>query len=170
MTRNFLMRLLIVAMLGLLGSLGVAQASDDDDGVKSAGVPGTAQADKLDKCVRDTPFMRRNHFELIKHQRDITVHEGIRKTDTSLHGCVSCHARKDAQGEYVPVNAPGEFCAECHEEVAVELPCFSCHSAVPTGQAAMESKPGMSAEALEKIHAGVAQAQPAVEPAQGTGN
>lgn len=170
MTRNFLMRLLIVAMLGLLGSLGVAQASDDDDGVKSAAVAGTAKADKLDKCVRDTPFMRRNHFELIKHQRDITVHEGIRKTDDSLHGCVSCHARKDAQGKYVPVNAPGEFCAECHEEVAVELPCFSCHSAVPQQTAAANGGQAMNAEMFEKIHAGIAQAVPMAEPAQGTGN
>ena len=62
-----------------------------------------------------TAFMRRNHFELIKHQRDITVHQGIRDTDDSLAGCVDCHVRKDAQGNHVPVNAAGEFCAGCHE-------------------------------------------------------
>ena len=163
MIRNNGMRLLAAFMLGLLCSLGVAKAGQ--------AVEGTAKADKLTSCVRDTPFMRRNHFELIKHQRDITVHEGIRKTDTSLAGCVDCHARKDAEGKFVPVNAPGEFCAECHEEVAVELPCFSCHSAVPTEQkAAAESTQGMSAEAFEKIHAGVAQPVSTVEPAQGTGN
>jgi len=163
MIRNQGMRLLVGFVLGLLSSLGTAQAGQ--------AIEGSAKADKLDACVRDTPFMRRNHFELIKHQRDVTVHEGIRKTTDSLHGCVDCHARKDAQGKFVPVNAPGEFCAECHEEVAVELPCFSCHSNVPTDTGVeAENKLGMSAEALEKIHAKVAQAATSVEPAQGTGN
>jgi hypothetical protein len=61
--------------------------------VQAAGVEGTAKADDLDACVAPTPFMRRSHFELIKHQRDITVHEGIRVTDNSLAGCVDCHVR-----------------------------------------------------------------------------
>jgi hypothetical protein len=51
-------------------------------------VEGSAKADSLDACVAPTPFMRRSHFELIKHQRDITVHQGIRDTDDSLAGCV----------------------------------------------------------------------------------
>jgi hypothetical protein len=94
-------------------------------------VEGSAKADKLDACVAPTPFMRRSHFELIKHQRDITVHQGIRDTDDSLAGCVDCHAAKDAQGNFVPVNAPGQFCAACHEYTAATLDCFSCHAAKP---------------------------------------
>lgn len=95
-----------------------------------------AEAAKLDQCVAPTPFMRRNHFELIKHQRDVTVHQGIRKTDDSLAGCVSCHASYDEQGHANPVNAPGEFCAGCHEYTAVNIHCFDCHSTVPEGHVA----------------------------------
>jgi hypothetical protein len=102
-------------------------------GAVSAGIEGTAKADSLDACVAPTPFMRRSHFELIMHQRDITVHEGIRETDNSLHGCVDCHVRKDAQGQHVAVNAPGEFCAACHEYTATTLDCFTCHATTPVG-------------------------------------
>lgn len=97
------------------------------------GIEGTARADKLDACVQPTDFMRRSHFELIKHQRDITVHQGIRKTDNSLAGCVDCHVRKDAGGNHVAVNAPGEFCAACHEYTATTLDCFTCHATKPVG-------------------------------------
>lgn len=96
------------------------------------GIEGTAKADKLDACVEPTAFMRRSHFELIEHQRDITVHEGIRKTDHSLAGCVDCHVRHDSAGNPVPVNAPGEFCAGCHEYTGATLDCFSCHATMPT--------------------------------------
>ena len=86
----------------------------------------------MDACVAPTPLMRRSHFELIKHQRDITVHEGIRKTDNSLAGCVDCHANKDAHGNFVPVNEEKQFCAGCHEYTGVMFDCFSCHATTPT--------------------------------------
>jgi predicted CXXCH cytochrome family protein len=95
-------------------------------------VKGSAKADKLDACVAPTPYMRRSHFELIKHQRDITVHEGIRKTDNSLAGCVDCHANQDAHGNFVPVNEEKQFCAGCHEYTGVMFDCFSCHATTPT--------------------------------------
>jgi predicted CXXCH cytochrome family protein len=159
MTRKNVIRLLAVAMLGLLSSLGMAHGGKSHGGQTS--VEGSARADKLDACVRETPFMRRNHFELIKHQRDITVHQGIRKTDNSLAGCVSCHAGKDAQGKFVPVNAPGEFCAGCHAYAAVSIDCFSCHSTVPS--AANATFGSRDPAVIEKAHA-------AIETAQGTGN
>ena len=124
--------MLLAVCLGLFAGLGNALA--DDHGFSGApAVEGTAKADKLDACVAPTAFMRRNHFELIKHQRDITVHEGIRKTDNSLAGCVDCHARHDAAGKAVAVNAPGEFCSGCHEYVGASLDCFTCHATKPTG-------------------------------------
>ena len=125
MKGNFGFSLLLALCLGLLGGLGGVHAGE--------GIEGTAKADKLDACVAPTPFMRRNHFELIQHQRNITVHQGIRDTDNSLAGCVECHARKDAQGSYVPVTAPGEFCAACHEYTGATLDCFTCHATKPTG-------------------------------------
>lgn len=123
MKARFGIGLALVLGLGWFAGLGAVHAAD--------GVEGSAKADKLDACVAPTPFMRRNHFELIKHQRDITVHEGIRKTDYSLAGCVDCHVRKDAAGHHVAINAPGEFCAACHEYTATTLDCFTCHATKP---------------------------------------
>lgn len=125
MKGNFGLSLLLVLCLGLFGGLGTVQAGE--------GVEGSAKADRLDACVAPTAFMRRAHFELIKHQRDITVHQGIRKTDNSLAGCVDCHVRKDVQGSHVAVNAPGEFCSACHEYAGASLDCFTCHATKPTG-------------------------------------
>jgi len=118
-------------LLGLLMSFLVIplQASNTEHGLSS--IAGSAKADKLDSCIRETSFMRRNHMELMKHQRDITVHEGVRKTDNSIAGCIDCHVGHDKTGAPVPVNAPGEFCAACHNQVATTMDCFSCHSAIP---------------------------------------
>lgn len=123
MTRKSAIMLLAVVMSGLLISLGSAQAGD--------AVEGTAKADKLERCVEPTSVMRRNHFEFIKHQRDLTVHQGIRGSKHSLSGCVDCHARKDASGKAVPVNAEDQFCDGCHDYAAVSLDCFSCHRTTP---------------------------------------
>jgi hypothetical protein len=124
MIRKSGIALLAGLVLGLF-SLGAAQAGE--------AVEGSAKADKAEQCVRETSFMRRNHFEVIKHQRDMTVRQGIRKTDDALAQCVDCHARQDEAGQPVPVNAPGEFCAGCHEYTAVSIDCFSCHTTVPGG-------------------------------------
>ncbi len=126
MTRKSSISILAGMLLGLMSVLGSVQAGD--------AVEGSAKADKLDQCVAPTPDMRRNHFEMIKHQRDLTVHHGVRKTDDSLAKCVDCHARKDAAGAAVPVDSEGQFCAGCHEYAAVSIACFSCHTAVPGGK------------------------------------
>ena len=126
MTRKSSISILAGMLLGLMSVLGSVQAGE--------AVEGSAKADKLDECVAPTQDMRRNHFEMIKHQRDMTVRHGIRKTDDSLAGCVDCHAQKDAAGVAVPVNSEGQFCAGCHEYTAVSIDCFSCHTAVPGGK------------------------------------
>ena len=117
--------MLLALCLGLVARPGMAVAGQ--------GVEGTARADRLDACVAPTAFMRRNHFELIQHQRDVTVHQGIRKTDNSLAGCVDCHVRSDEAGNHVPVNSPGEFCAGCHKYAGASLDCFACHATKPVG-------------------------------------
>jgi predicted CXXCH cytochrome family protein len=92
---------------------------------------GNSKATQLEACVAPTDHMRRNHMDMIKHQRDVTVHPGIRKTDNSLHGCIDCHANKDSSGKFIPVNEEGQFCEGCHEYVSAQLDCFSCHATVP---------------------------------------
>lgn len=96
-------------------------------------VPGSAKAAKLTQCVRPKAFMRRNHMKLIKHQRDITVHEGVRATENSLTACIACHVQYDSNGHAIPVDAEGQFCNRCHNWLAVQPDCFGCHSTVPEG-------------------------------------
>jgi hypothetical protein len=113
--------------VGLAGALCVpaAQASGD-----SFVVPGSKAASQ-ESCVEPTDFMRRNHMEVIKHQRDETVHGGIRSTKHSLAGCVECHASYGDDGAPVPVDQEEQFCGACHAFTAVSLNCFDCHATVP---------------------------------------
>ena len=94
-------------------------------------VPGSKAA-SLEHCVEPTELMRRNHMELIKHQRVETVHEGIRSTKYSLVRCIECHASVGVDGAPVPVNGEEQFCESCHDYAAVSLDCFDCHATVPT--------------------------------------
>jgi hypothetical protein len=83
------------------------------------------------KCVQPEEEMRRNHMKYILHQRDETVHQGIRTRQHSLEECVNCHTAKDDKGEYIPVNGPDQFCSSCHSYAAVNIDCFQCHATKP---------------------------------------
>lgn len=122
-----------IAAILLAATLGVATGCSDNNAGQLA-VPGSSKAAKLDSCVRPKEFMRRNHFELIKHQRDITVRQGVRATTDSLSACIACHVQYDKDNKPVPVNAKKQFCDGCHDWVAVEPDCFGCHSTVPKGR------------------------------------
>ena len=86
---------------------------------------------KGDQCVADIDYMRRFHMTELKHQRDETMQRGVRTKKFSLKECVACHAAKDPEGKPVSINAPGQFCASCHEYAAVTIDCFQCHAAKP---------------------------------------
>jgi predicted CXXCH cytochrome family protein len=106
-----------------------------------------------DKCVADTDFMRRNHMAVLNHQRDDTVHDGLRTKRYSLKGCIDCHAVKAADGKPVTVASEKHFCRTCHDYAAVRIDCFDCHASRPeakpttTGKTAPERlpAPGMAA-------------------------
>ncbi|MBF0093678.1 MAG: Hdr-like menaquinol oxidoreductase cytochrome c subunit [Alphaproteobacteria bacterium] len=83
------------------------------------------------KCVEDTQFMRRNHMDLLKHQRDETMREGIRTTEHGLQGCISCHAVQGADGKPVTIKSEEHFCNACHSYAGVSPDCFACHASVP---------------------------------------
>ncbi len=97
-------------------------------------VPGSKAASEK-SCVEPTAFMRRNHMEVIEHQRDETVHSGIRATKHSLAGCIQCHVSRDSNGTPIPVDRPDQFCGACHRYMAVRPDCFGCHATVPTSAA-----------------------------------
>ena len=83
------------------------------------------------QCVEPTDVMRRDHMEFLLHQRDKTVHDGIRTPEHSLIECIDCHVGKDDNGEFVPVNTEQQFCQTCHQSTAVKIDCFECHATTP---------------------------------------
>ncbi len=95
-----------------------------------------------EQCVEPTDVMRRDHMNFLMQQRDATVRHGVRTTKHSLTGCVDCHVQRDARGQAIPVNAPGQFCQSCHQYAAVSLDCFECHASTPdSGAAAVSANP-----------------------------
>lgn len=129
---NCLRRVAGILAGGLLVlSAGVSADSAVTEGSRAAGMAS---------CVEPTEVMRRNHMEFLKHQRDETVHNGIRGTKHSLADCIDCHASVQ-DGQPVPVNEPGQFCSKCHQFAAVHLDCFQCHRTVPREQNNAASQP-----------------------------
>ena len=83
--------------------------------------------DKPGKCVEDTATMRREHPDMLKHQRDQTMREGIRTRKHSLKECVGCHASTKTGS----VLGEKGFCQSCHDYASVRIDCFSCHASKP---------------------------------------
>ncbi len=80
------------------------------------------------QCVADPAFMRRNHMQLLKHQRDDTLRGGMRKTRYSLKDCIACHA---SQSTNSVAASSSNFCQSCHAYAAVHIDCFECHANQP---------------------------------------
>jgi hypothetical protein len=93
-----------------------------------------------EKCVADTDWMRRNHMTVLMHQRDATVHDGIRTKRFSLKGCIECHAVKGADNKPVAITSPQHFCRTCHDYAAVRVDCFECHASRPEAKATTTSE------------------------------
>ena len=79
------------------------------------------------KCVEDAATMVREHPDMLKHQRDLTMHEGIRTRKYSLKQCIQCHASTKT-GSVLGENG---FCQSCHAYASVTIDCFNCHSSRP---------------------------------------
>jgi hypothetical protein len=93
---------------------------------------------KGEQCVEPTDVMRRDHMKFILHQRDDTVHGGIRTSRHSLKGCIDCHVTADANGRYPSIKSKDHFCSACHSYAAVQVDCFECHSDHPHKQPGLD--------------------------------
>jgi hypothetical protein len=109
---RFLLALAVCASLG-----GLAQAAE----------PVIPKA-KGERCVEDNRTMRTSHMDLLKHQRDLTVREGVRGAKHALRDCLTCHAVPDAKGQTVGIEDSRHFCNVCHGYAAVRIDCFECHA------------------------------------------
>lgn len=83
------------------------------------------------KCVKPTGEIRKNHMELLKHKRDLTMREGVRTKDNSLTECIDCHVTPNDKGDFARFGDDEHFCSSCHNYAAVNVDCFDCHSDLP---------------------------------------
>jgi hypothetical protein len=122
------------AVLGALLAVSLVAVAGDEEAEKSSRVPKPhVVIEKGDKCVEDEAFMKRNHMKLLMHQRDETVHLGIRNAKYSLQKCIDCHASRT---NHSVIGSNDNFCQACHSYVAVKIDCFECHSSKPNPLAA----------------------------------
>lgn len=101
----------------------------------------TISIEKKGECVAPVDEMRRNHMLMLQHDRDTTVHQGIRKVRASLKGCVDCHASSKTGSV---IASKDDFCASCHAYAGVKLDCFGCHAASPKNAPARQGRDGPS--------------------------
>lgn len=101
-------------------------------------LPAPARAAKGAQCVEPVEDMRRNHMNYLTHERDETMHKGIRGRKHSLKACVECHAVPDKAAAGARTIQP--FCVECHRYAAVRMDCFQCHTGSPGDSAAVPAQ------------------------------
>jgi hypothetical protein len=112
-------RAAILLLLAVPSWLTFAAWAANDGGVPRPAIAIAAAG----KCIAPAEEMRRNHMEMLKHQRNRTLREGIRGEQVSLNGCIECHADKTTGS----VVGKDRFCESCHSYAAVKLDCWGCH-------------------------------------------
>jgi hypothetical protein len=110
------MKLLLLVLIGLTGLVHAAESVPRPEIVIAN--PG--------QCIAPKDEMRRNHMEMLKHQRDKTLRLGQRGATVSLNGCIECHASKETHSV---LGSDRNFCQGCHAYAAVSIDCFECHQA-----------------------------------------
>jgi hypothetical protein len=86
---------------------------------------------KGEQCVEPTDLMRKNHMDMLKHQRDLTMREGVRTKKYSLVECIECHVVPDEKGDFPQYGTNEHFCSTCHSYASVNIDCFQCHATKP---------------------------------------
>jgi len=69
---------------------------------------------KFENCVKETDYMRRHHWEVLRAVREEFVRYG-KRGEISLHNCKNCHTSRE------------RFCKQCHSEVSMAPDCYGCH-------------------------------------------
>lgn len=120
-----------------LAALASAAGAGGADG-KAATLLPAIEAARRGPCIADPAFMRRNHPDLLRHQRDETVHLGIRDPRAGLKGCIGCHASVETGSVAL---AKTDFCVSCHSYAAVKIDCFECHASKPQAPVQAMARP-----------------------------
>ncbi|MEZ5540815.1 MAG: sulfur reduction protein DsrJ [Pseudomonadota bacterium] len=118
---------LIIMLLAVTAAF--AAPGRADDSLLPVIPPAQSRFSAEQGCVEPTEDMRKNHMEYILHQRDETMHEGIRSSRHSLVDCINCHV--SAAPDAPRVTSKEHFCKSCHSYAAVQIDCFQCHADRP---------------------------------------
>jgi hypothetical protein len=110
----------------------VISAEAESSSLGNVVIPQPLTPANAQQCVEPTEIMRREHMNILLHQRDETVLNGIRTEKHSLTGCIDCHAQPGDDGKIVRAESPEYFCTACHQYTAVKIDCFECHSDQPS--------------------------------------
>jgi len=130
--------LIIIAGLALL-SLSSFAFADEDSSEKPSFAPKVPHpTNGTTECVRPEDEMKKNHMKYILHQRDETMHKGVRTKQFSLKECINCHIPKDSQ---VRFGDDKHFCSSCHNYAGVSIDCFQCHMDRPMGKPPLGPSP-----------------------------
>jgi hypothetical protein len=139
MTKNGLLALVVLAILWVPA---LVRAGDSLLPV----VPeAQRRVSETQGCVEPTADMRRNHMKYLLHQRDETVHEGIRTKQFSLEQCIDCHV--SSAPDTPRVSSELHFCNSCHTYAAVNIDCFECHADRPSADSGKLSMTSMTTPA-----------------------
>jgi hypothetical protein len=103
-------------------------AQPDSSELGAIAIPQPNKPANASACVEPVEIMRREHMNLLLHQRDETVLDGERDSKYSLVGCMDCHNPADDAASAVRYPDPQHFCAGCHLYASVDIDCFECHA------------------------------------------
>jgi len=117
-------------LAGMLSGLAGVASAEGAESVQNPLLPVIPEG-QGSQCVEDTDFMRRNHMDLLKHQRDETMLKGVRTKQYSLKECLDCHVVYGPDDVAVTASNPSHFCRACHDYAAVSIDCFECHASRP---------------------------------------
>jgi predicted CXXCH cytochrome family protein len=124
---TLLSAIVLVFAVSFAGAIDAAETEKASAGVPLPVIPRAMG----ENCVEDTDFMRRNHMDMLKHQRDETMLRGVRTEQHSLRECLNCHVVKGTDSKPVTSASPKHFCRSCHDYAAVSIDCFQCHASRP---------------------------------------
>jgi len=135
--KHLMHKILITFVGGALLSLSTfAVAVEDEKPSFAPKVPYPTNG--TTECVRPEDEMKKNHMKYILHQRDETVHKGIRTETFSLKQCINCHIPKNSE---VRFGDDRHFCSSCHNYAGVSIDCFQCHMDRPMLKRPLEPNP-----------------------------
>jgi hypothetical protein len=120
----------------LAAALAVAGYADTGERRASRVAMPAVKIEKGKACVAPTEEMRRDHMEMLLHQRDRTMRQGLRESRQSLKNCVDCHASRETGS----VLGKDGFCSSCHTYASVSIDCFECHTPMRQSRAVGASR------------------------------